>query len=233
MSRDVRQRAPSHQLRTTPWVAVASGAVCSALMFTIMIGCSGLRQKIVSTLLEEPETAPPPLRKVRTDLSQEIETLNRKLADLEAATAGRPATRGTAEQQAQPPVERAKTWDEAVALLPKTADGEVDWSQAIKTGAIAPRSGPNPSAPAEAVLSFDVVRIPTAGGEEAMVVFPHRAHTVWLACSSCHPTPFQMRKGATSMSMDQINRREGCGVCHGTVAFPATACGRCHPAMGG
>lgn len=177
--------------------------------------------------------APPvPTSKVRRDYSAEIEALRREVAEAKAiAKSGGGEGSGVAPRSGHI-VESAKTWEEGEKLLPKTPDGDVDWTEALTRGVIAPRPGPDPQTPAEAVLSFDVVRIP-AEGESMKVVFPHRIHTILLACSSCHPALFEMRKGATRMSMDQINNGEGCGFCHGKVAFPATACARCHPGMGG
>lgn len=127
------------------------------------------------------------------------------------------------------PIEQARTWSDAVKLLPTTAEGP-DWTKALAEGVIAPRPGADPEAKHEDVLDVDVVR---AEGEPTKVVFPHAVHTAWLVCDSCHPEPFRQAGGTTPMSMDDINSGKLCGVCHGKVAFPVDACGRCHPAIGG
>lgn len=134
-------------------------------------------------------------------------------------------------EQVKKPIEKAKSWQEATKALPVT-DGMVDWVKALAQGVIAPRAGVDPKAKDEAVLPLDVERVPAAG-EMFKVVFSHKSHTEWLACPNCHTGIFQMAKGSSAMSMEKINSGEFCGVCHGKVAFAATACARCHPAMGG
>ena len=63
-------------------------------------------------------------------------------------------------------------------------------------------------------------------------VFPHWVHRMKFRCYVCHPKIFAMKKGASKVTMETINAGPYCGVCHGKAAFPATACARCHPAMG-
>lgn len=130
------------------------------------------------------------------------------------------------------PIERVDSWEQAQRMLPTAADGSPDWTAALVRGVIAPRPGISPQVTEEPVFASDVVRVP-AGSPEYAVMFPHTAHTAWLKCESCHPQPFQMKGGATPMSMDQINAGALCGRCHGTVAFSADACTRCHTAMEG
>ena len=129
------------------------------------------------------------------------------------------------------PIESASSWEEAKKLLPVTA-GMPDWSKALAQGVISPKPGLDPKTKDQPVFPITVERIP-AGQALFKVVFPHAAHTALLGCLSCHPALFQMQRGATPMSMSKINAGESCGVCHGKVAFPATACGRCHPALAG
>ncbi|MFQ5852116.1 MAG: c(7)-type cytochrome triheme domain-containing protein [Candidatus Binatia bacterium] len=134
-------------------------------------------------------------------------------------------------EKAQKPIELAATWEEAAKLLPVRA-GSADWAKALADGVIAPRPGIDPKASDQPVLPLDVERVPAAG-QMFKAIFPHKAHTTWLSCTNCHPAIFQMVKGANSISMEKINAGKYCGVCHGKVAFPVTACGRCHPAMSG
>ena len=61
------------------------------------------------------------------------------------------------------------------------------------------------------------------------VVYPHKAHTEWLSCGSCHPNVFNMKVGSNpDMSMRKIIAGKYCGICHGKVAFPLEDCFRCH-----
>lgn len=210
-------------------VAVAAAGYLAALLG---VGCSSTnREDVLSTVFDGvvPESVPP-RRRTRRDLLREIEDLKRELAQAKAGMAA--SQEEAAPKEPERPIEQAKTWEAAAELLPKDADGNVDWDQALKDGAIGPRPGADPNAKDEDTLQLDVERIP-ADGEMFKAVFSHEVHTVWLACASCHPEPFQMAGGATPMSMEQINGGQGCGLCHGTVAFPATSCGPCHPAMGG
>jgi c(7)-type cytochrome triheme protein len=128
------------------------------------------------------------------------------------------------------PLEGLRTWKEVQARLPVKED-EPDWTTALARGLLAPKS----RADQEELLTLeqDVERIPKEEGEAMKAVFPHAAHTALLGCDTCHPAPFQLQAGATPMSMERFEKGELCGVCHGRVAFPLTACGRCHPAMGG
>jgi c(7)-type cytochrome triheme protein len=115
---------------------------------------------------------------------------------------------------------------EALAALPRdTAGNLVRWVQALDSGAIAPRSTLLDDAPVR-VLDQDLII--SKFGSMPAVTFPHRAHTLWLDCSNCHPTPFQDKAGANRFSMTAILNGEQCGLCHGAVSFPLTECNRCH-----
>ncbi len=129
------------------------------------------------------------------------------------------------------PIEKAQNWDEAAKLLPVTL-GVPDWVKALTEGVIAPRAGIDPKTEDQAVLPLDVELVPAAG-DMFKVIFPHKSHTEWLGCPNCHTAIFQMAKGADPITMEKINAGQYCGVCHGKVAFPATTCGRCHPALAG
>ncbi len=210
-------------------ILVAAMGGCLAV--TPHVGCSlETRQKVLSLFFDGVDKPPPPTRRVRRDLLREIEDLKRQLAE---AQAGKEASQeGAASEGTQLPVEQAKTWSEAAQLLPKDSGDNVDWVQALKAGTIAPRPGPDPKTAAEPVFPLDVTLVP-AEGEGFKVVFSHEVHTTWLACPSCHPALFEMKGGATPITMEKINAGELCGVCHGTVAFPPSTCARCHAAMAG
>lgn len=115
---------------------------------------------------------------------------------------------------------------EALSGLPSdTVGNRVRWVRAIDEGYIAPR--PTLSGTGDVRRrTTDVIMPETAG--MAMVRFPHRIHTAWLDCSSCHDSLFEQEAGATDVSMGMILRGEKCGVCHGAVSFPLTECSRCH-----
>lgn len=116
--------------------------------------------------------------------------------------------------------------DEAVATLPKDANGFPDWMRALREGRITPRASLKGDAEPE-VLDLDVIMRNTR--EMPPVRFPHKAHTLWLACANCHPDPFEPRAGANRIGMADIFRGRYCGVCHDRVAFITFySCPRCH-----
>jgi len=135
----------------------------------------------------------------------------------------------------QPPAPRAPleglhSWKEVKARLPVSSDTP-DWTQALDKGLLAPQS--LPSQKRIATLELDVDRLPKGLEDDMKVVFSHATHTRLLGCDSCHPAPYGFKAGATPITMAQLDKGESCGICHGTVAFPVSACGRCHPAMAG
>ncbi len=212
-----------------PWLLFGAGLAAVALA-----GCTAeTRQRILPIFFDgvpkegEP-AARPPIRRVRRDLLQEIEELKRKLAEAQATAkalqAGKPA------EEPQRPAEKAKTFDEAVEALPRGRAGNVDWVQAIKEGAIAPRPGLDPKAPEHATLDLDV-ELASSPSKLFSVTYPHGAHTQWLTCGNCHPAIFPLKKGTEPVGVTMANIRAGkqCGVCHGKVAFPIDSeCSRCH-----
>ena len=116
--------------------------------------------------------------------------------------------------------------DEAMAGVPKDANGFPDWMRALRSGAIAPRAGLTPNAGMN-VFENDVIMKNTK--EMPWVRFPHGSHSMWLDCSNCHPRPFEPRAGATPITMADIFRGKYCGMCHDRVAFITFfSCQRCH-----
>lgn len=117
-------------------------------------------------------------------------------------------------------------YGDAVRDLPVDPNGFPDWMKALKEGKIKPRSGLRADAGMD-VLDLDVIMKNTK--EMPNVRFPHRSHTLWLACSNCHPEPFQAKAGSTAIVMADIFRGQFCGVCHDRVAFVTFfSCQRCH-----
>jgi c(7)-type cytochrome triheme protein len=116
---------------------------------------------------------------------------------------------------------------QAFRKLPKYNTGnQVDWVKALNEGKIHlryDRSDPNVK---PVVMDLNIVR--EVKTSMPNVVFPHKQHTQWLDCSSCHPGIFIPQKGGNRMSMAAILEGKSCGVCHGKVAFPTSQCFRCH-----
>jgi len=116
--------------------------------------------------------------------------------------------------------------NEALSKLPRDGSGnQVDWVKALEKGYIKPRVNIRSNTEIK-VLDLDVMRRNT--GDMDMVLFPHKQHTEWMACSDCHEQLFKSKSGATKFSMFDILKGESCGRCHGAVAFPLTECKRCH-----
>lgn len=62
-------------------------------------------------------------------------------------------------------------------------------------------------------------------------VFPHWAHRIRFRCYVCHPSIFEMKAGATKITMDAIREGKLCGTCHnGKIAWEVSfdTCNRCH-----
>jgi c(7)-type cytochrome triheme protein len=115
---------------------------------------------------------------------------------------------------------------EALSVLPPdTVGNQVSWVQALEKGHIKPRAYVR--VPVDSpTRDTDVILRNT--GEMPMVKFPHRQHTAWLDCGSCHDEIFGREAGKTKINMSMILRGEKCGLCHGAVSFPLTECVRCH-----
>lgn len=207
-------------------------AACAALA-TALAGCSApSRKKLVNALFDGAD-APPPTRRLRRDLLQEIDGLKRQVAEQEAVTAVASSAQAPASKETAParPIEAAKTWDEAAAALPKSADdGGVDWDAALDQGVIAPQPGTKPGAAVQATFPLDIEMVP-ASDPTYRVVFRHAPHTAWLSCANCHPAVFEPKRGANAVSMESIGQGRHCGACHGPVAFSQDSCARCHRAL--
>lgn len=110
-------------------------------------------------------------------------------------------------------------------LPPESFGNQVDWVKALENGDIKPRINIRSNNRIK-ILDLNVLRRNT--GEMNMVLFPHKQHTEWMACSNCHEQIFKSKAGATKFSMLDILNGEYCGRCHGAVAFPLNECNRCH-----
>ncbi len=203
--------------------------VATCLLGIAVSACSSeTRQKILSTFFDGTDSPPPPTTRVRRDFEREIAELKRRLAESEQeVTAAKESAKGG--ERIAPAIEKAKVWAEAEKTLPKDKAGQIDWVQAVKTRVIAPLPGPNQADPEQAVLDMDI-ELASSGNNLFKVIYPHSAHTTWLACATCHPAIFPLRQAKpTIITMAKIKAGEYCGVCHGKVAFGVSnECGRCH-----
>jgi c(7)-type cytochrome triheme protein len=133
---------------------------------------------------------------------------------------------------AGPAIEFLQEPREILSLLPNLdaggAGNQVRWARAIESGAISPRrSRLLPEIPVEVpVLDMDVLL--NLRGSMRIVRFPHKVHTMWLACNNCHDEIFKPKIGANNIAMYNILNGEQCGRCHGAVSFPVTECRFCH-----
>lgn len=116
---------------------------------------------------------------------------------------------------------------EAFAEFPKDVAGnKVNWVKAVDMGIITPRHDLTDPSVKPIVMDLNIVM--QVKGSMPDVVFPHRVHTRWLDCSNCHPAIFNPQSGTNKMSMADNLLGKRCGVCHGKVAFPLSACTKCH-----
>jgi c(7)-type cytochrome triheme protein len=114
---------------------------------------------------------------------------------------------------------------DAMSSFPYDRRGGIDWVKALDLGVIDPRAnltGENKMM----TMDMDILFMDT--GHMPWVKFPHKAHTMWLDCSNCHPAIFVPQKGANNPSMDGILAGQHCGRCHDKVAFALWICERCH-----
>ena len=115
----------------------------------------------------------------------------------------------------------------AMGQFPRDSAGLTDWVQTLRKGHIEPRSDKDGLESPLKPIDLDIV-FPNTGAMPK-VLFPHRAHTEWLACKNCHPAIFVKKKGANSFKMTDVLQGKYCGVCHGKIAFaPTRNCMRCH-----
>lgn len=131
-----------------------------------------------------------------------------------------------------PDLPPAIDWKARYQELPKTEGGDVAWTKALDEKTITPKPGIADDAKEDEPNDMDV-ELTSSGQAEYKVVFPHLAHTKWMACPLCHTGLFEMEKGKAKMTMEKMGAGEQCGACHGKVASPdLSACPVCHQAMG-
>ncbi len=220
------RRSIEPRLRAGWRLALPLALVC--YLAAALSGCStDLQDKLLTTFFDDVKS-PPPKRKLRQDVVRENDRLKAELAEAKRLLAEK---NGNAGENEVPPGEKAKSWAELAKLLPKAAGNSLDWTGGIKAKIIAPRPGTDPKDPEQAPLDLDL-ELATSSNRLYGAVFPHYAHTQWLSCTNCHPSIYPLKREGEPevVTMAKINAGESCGVCHGKVAFPTTACVRCHPA---
>jgi c(7)-type cytochrome triheme protein len=114
--------------------------------------------------------------------------------------------------------------------FPKRKFGNgIEWAEALDKGLIAPLHYLTIKPPVNVAIIKPLLLESEWKGIPA-AIFSHKVHTKWLDCSNCHPDIFNIKKKTTKhFNMARILKREFCGVCHLTVAFPMNDCKRCHP----
>ena len=116
-----------------------------------------------------------------------------------------------------------------LSSLPKAKIGNgIDWVKALEKNMIKPVTY-RTIKPSEAVILKPFL-LAAQWNSIPPAVFLHKAHTDWLDCNNCHPDIFDLKKHTvkTYTMVGMIMKREFCGVCHMTVAFPMNDCQRCH-----
>jgi len=112
-----------------------------------------------------------------------------------------------------------------IILQSDTAGNKVNWVTALQNNEIHPRGSLSGDVEPE-ILDLDIIMTSTLPLPN--VIFPHRPHTEWMRCETCHEELFVSVTGANQINMGNILRGEYCGLCHGAVSFPLTECNRCH-----
>jgi c(7)-type cytochrome triheme protein len=115
--------------------------------------------------------------------------------------------------------------DALSVLQTDTAGNKVDWARSLEYGFIEPRGSLNEDYEPQ-VLETTVLMRNTM--PMRYVRFPHKTHTQWMSCETCHDSIFVAVEDANPINMGKILNGEYCGVCHGAVSFPLTECDRCH-----
>ena len=110
-------------------------------------------------------------------------------------------------------------------LVPDGAGNKVDWVQSLQRGLIAPR--PSLEGDKEPEIRETTVLMKNTY-PMLYVKFPHKPHTQWMSCETCHDRIFVPEVDANPINMGRILEGEFCGLCHGAVSFPLTECNRCH-----
>ncbi len=126
---------------------------------------------------------------------------------------------------ANPDLSMLQLPSEIIGKLPRDSSEQIDWAKSLVDKLIAPRAS-RIGDEEMVVWDQDIVFKDTAAMPH--VSFPHKLHSMWLACENCHDAIFPAQRGKVDISMGSIYSGEHCGVCHGKVAFSPHNCERCH-----
>ncbi len=120
----------------------------------------------------------------------------------------------------------------AFEALPKDKLGFINWIKAVTDGVIAPLGSLTGEEDEYEGFLSNLIVFQVKAHFMADVIFPHGMHTYWVGCDSCHPEPFEKKRGSSKIVMSEMfNEGKWCGKCHGKVAFPFASyenCRRCH-----
>jgi c(7)-type cytochrome triheme protein len=182
----------------------------------VIISCS---QKTLSLFFDIPEKDPDEAKPVEIEVQETISTTS--------VTPGAFYQVNAADsEENRPPIEDTLVWEEALGFLPVDANGKVDWVAALNDGVIKPQA----AEPIDRQSEFFKLDFNLKGPNKMFDAwFPHSSHTKVLSCKNCHGKIFPYRNNEITMAA--INQGQYCGACHGSVAFAATECKRCHLAM--
>ncbi|GMR04208.1 MAG: hypothetical protein BMS9Abin23_0099 [Thermodesulfobacteriota bacterium] len=120
--------------------------------------------------------------------------------------------------------------EDSLKDLPRDIFGNgVNWVKAEEEGKITPRSSIEGKGKLKVLDKDVIIPVTKFTPHPPDVLFPHKPHTTQIDCASCHPKPFENKKGGNpDMNMMKIISGQYCGVCHGRVSFPLEDCFRCH-----
>jgi c(7)-type cytochrome triheme protein len=193
----------------------------------------GPLRPVPGTTMPEEGDADPAAQPGRGDSAPGIANPLKRLEESRKVTrsnAVRPAEASPEQNQyydpANPDFSRLQKANESLAGFPLDKKGMVDWMKALNDGLIQPRANLPGTATME-VLDLNIILKNTK--EMPWVKFPHKSHTLWLACSNCHNDIFIPKAGANEINMTKIFQGQYCGKCHDRVAFITHfSCERCH-----
>jgi c(7)-type cytochrome triheme protein len=115
--------------------------------------------------------------------------------------------------------------DALSVLQTDTVGNKVDWARTLDYGFIEPLGSLEDDYEPQ-VLETTVLMRNTM--PMRYVRFPHKTHSQWMSCETCHDSIFIAKEHANPINMGKILNGEYCGICHGAVSFPLTECDRCH-----
>lgn len=122
-------------------------------------------------------------------------------------------------------------WDEGAlhdGKLPLDKLQFIDWIALKNNNAFKPLASLPGGKEKEYEVRDNKILFETNNKSAGNVLFSHKIHSDWIACSSCHPSIFKEKLGATTIRMADMSNNMMCGHCHGKVSFSFASCPRCH-----